>query len=254
MFWLLKFSLKWIIRIKIIVLAVLVGMGIAYGQQLRAQYRTWGWVAADQTRALSGDDLVTDAEFSETRSLTIYASPEAVWPWLAQLGYGRGGWYSFSQLDRPWSPGGGPMGESADEILEEFGDLAEGDLVPTHAEGGFVARVVEPGQALVLFLDDIMTREQVEEMVADSSDSPEEAVEAVSEMQMPPFRVSWAFFLEPVGSDRTRHIERRRIGVEDVNDSQRKAVPLIKAGAFALMRSQMLGIKERVEGPDEIEA
>jgi hypothetical protein len=167
-----------------------------------------------------------------------------VWPWLVQLGYGRGGWYSYQQLDRPWSPNGGPLGGSSDVILEEFQDLAEGDLVPTHAEGGFVARVVEPDAALALFLDDGMTRGQVEEMVADSG---EEAVEAASQMEMPPFSVSWAFVLEPVGSGRTRLIERMRAHVEDISDPQRRGMPLLKMGVFTLMRSQMLGIQDRAE-------
>jgi len=236
--------IKWTARIKVLVFAVMVGMGIAYIQQWRAQYRSWGMVAADQDRALPGDDLVTEPDFVETRSLNIDAPPSAVWPWLAQLGYGRGGWYSFQQLDRPWSPNGGPLGDSTDVILEEFQDLAEGDLVPTHPEGGFVSRVVEPDAALALFLDDGMTREQVEEMVADSG---EEAVEAASQMEMPPFSVSWTFVLVPVGSGRTRLIERMRAHVEDISDPQRRGMPLLKMGVFTLMRSQMLGIQDRAE-------
>jgi hypothetical protein len=244
MFWLLKFVLKWVVRIKILLLAVATGMAIAYGLQLREQYRSWGLVRSDQGRALPGDDLVTDPDLAETRSLVIDAPPSAVWPWLAQLGYGRGGWYSYQQLDRPWSPTGGPLGDSSDAILEEFQDLAEGDLVPTHPEGGFIARVVEPDSALVLFLDDAMTREHLEEMVAEAS---EEAVEAVSEMEMPPFAVSWAFLLEPVGKDRTRLVERMRVHIEDISDSQRRGVPVLKMGVFVLMRSQMLGIGQRAE-------
>ena len=105
MFWLLKFVVKWTIRIKILAFAVMVGMGIAYGQQWRARYRTWGIVPAEQDRALPGDELVADPDLIETRSLTIDAPPSAVWPWLAQMGYGRGGWYSYradrSRLE-PW--------------------------------------------------------------------------------------------------------------------------------------------------------
>lgn len=244
MFWLMKFVVKWTIRIKLLAFAVMVGMGIAYGQQWRARYQTWGIVAAEQDRVLAGDDLVAEPDLVETRSLTIDAPPSAVWPWLAQLGYGRGGWYGYQQLDRAWSPRGGPLGESSDVILDEFQDLAEGDLVPTHPEGGFVARVVEPESALVLFLDDRMTREQIEEMVADG---PDEAREAVSEIDMPPFTASWSFVLEPVGSGRTRLTERMRVHVEDIRESQRRGVPLLKMGVFVLMRSQMLGIQERAE-------
>jgi hypothetical protein len=224
-------------------------MGLAYGLQLKRQYDTWGLVAVDQDRALAGDELVADPALSETRSLVIHAPPREVWPWLAQLGYDRGGWYSFEQLDRPWSPGGGKMGESADRILPEFQDLAEGDLVPTHEQGGFVARVVEPDKQLVLFLDQLMVREQVEQLVADATEDTEaaEAAEAMSEMDVPPFTVSWSFTLLPLSGDRTRLVERLRVGMEGLDENKRRGLPLVRAGVFALMRSQMLGIAERVE-------
>lgn len=244
MFWLLKFVLRWTIRFKVIVFAVATGMAIAYCLQLRAQYRTWGVAAGDPERVLSGDDLVADPDVVETRSLTIDAPPSAVWPWLAQLGYGRGGWYSYGQLERPWRPGGGPAGESSDVILDAYQDLAEGDLVPTHPEGGFVARVVEPDSALVLFLDDVMTREQVEEMMSDADD---ETAEAISGMELPPFSVSWAFVLEPAGVGRTRLTERMRIHIEGISGSQRRGLPVIRMGLFALLRSQMLGVSQRAE-------
>ena len=126
-------------------LAVVTGMGIAYLLQLRAQYRRSGASCpADQRGNAQGDDLVPDAEFSETRSLDIDAPPATVWPWLGAARLRPRWLVQLRALDRPWSPGGGPIGESADGILEEFQDLAEGDLVPTHPQGGFVARVVEP--------------------------------------------------------------------------------------------------------------
>jgi hypothetical protein len=244
MFRLIKFVIKTAITIKLMAVAFAAGMGAAYALQLRMQYRTWGLVADAPERGLAGDDLVTPADHIETRRVDIDATPEQVWPWLVQLGYGRGGWYSYPMLDRAWRPGGGEPSSSAESILEEYQDLAEGDLVPTHPEGGFVARVVEPGKALVLYLDDAMVREQFEELVASGADDAE-AVPA--ETDMPPFAVSWAFVLEDAPGDRTRLVERLRVRIEDISEGQRKAMPFLGLGVFTLMRSQMLGIKRRAE-------
>jgi hypothetical protein len=47
-----------------------------------------------QTRSrvgATGDDLISDANVTATRAITIRRSPDVVWPWIAQLGQGRGG-------------------------------------------------------------------------------------------------------------------------------------------------------------------
>ena len=247
MFRLIGFTIKTVITIKLMALAFAAGMAAAFALQLRAQYQSWGLLPDGAERDLPGDDLVEAADQVESRQLDIDARPDQVWPWLAQLGYGRGGWYSYPLLDRPWTPGAGGGGTSAETILEEYQDLAEGDLVPTQPGSGFVARVVEAGRALVLYLDDSMVREQVEQIVAESTGDDEAAVKATMEMEMPPYAVSWAFVLEDAPGDRARLTERLRFRIEGISDSQRKAMPLMAHGVFALMRSQMLGIKRRAE-------
>ncbi len=42
---------------------------------------------------LPGDELVPNADVVATRSIAVAAAPERVWPWIAQLGQGRGGFY-----------------------------------------------------------------------------------------------------------------------------------------------------------------
>ncbi len=243
MFRLIKFTFKIVVLLKLIGLGFSAGLSAAYAMQLRAQQRTWGLVSGGAERALPGDDLVAEADIIETRALEIEAAPDKVWPWLTQLGYGRGGWYSYPALDRPWSPSGGPPGGRAERLLEGLDELAEGDVVPTHRNGGFVVRQLEPGASLVLYLDDSMSREQLEELVADAS---EEAAEAIAEMDLPPYAVSWAFVLESAPGDRTRLIERLRFRI-DISDVQRRGMPVLRFGVFALMRSQLLGIKRLVE-------
>lgn len=244
MFRLIRSFFKLILLLKVIGIAFSLALALAYGMRLRGQYRVWGLVEGAAARDLPGDDLVEHAWVSETRGLEIDAPPSAVWPWLLQLGYGRGGWYGFGALDRPWSPTGGASGRSADTILEEFQGLSEGDLVPTHPEGGFVVRELQPAVALVLYLDAAMAREQMEALAAEATT---EASKAKRDMDMPPFVVSWAFVLEPLPGGRTRLLERLRVRIDDLSAAQRRARPLLDLGVFALMRSQLEGIKRRVE-------
>jgi hypothetical protein len=244
MFWFIRSTLKTIITIKLMALAFAAGVGTAYALQQRLLYRTWGLVPGGVARGMSGDVIVAEPDIVETRAIEIEAAPEDVWPWLVQMGHGRGGWYSHPVFDRAWSPTGGASSPSADTILEEFQDLAEGDLVPIAAESGFEVSVLETGRALVLKLDDRMMREQMEEFAADGS---EDAAEAVAEMEMPPYTVSWAFELEPAPGGRTLLIERVRVKVAGLSESQQKAVPMLGYGLFVLMRGQLEGIKQRVE-------
>ncbi len=257
MFRLIKFTFKIWFVLQLMAVAFSAGMGAAYLVQMRAQYRNWGVVPGGNDRGVSGDEFVAEADLVETRSIDIDVAPDQVWPWLAQMGYGRGGWYSFAAIDRAWTPAGGPPSDSADAILEEFQDLAEGDLVPTHPQGGFEARIVQPNEALVLHLDDAMVREQVDELVAEAADAVEErGGEADIDFDisdMPPYRVTLAFELEELPGGRTRLIERVRASIE-VSDKQKKAWPVLAMGLFVFLKSQLEGIKERAEGAVAIDA
>ena len=125
----------------------------AYGLRHPSLLRS-GATASDQHRRLPGDELVPHPNWQATRAETIRAPAAAVWPWLVQLGYGRGGYYG----DLPWwrgERGRGPAA-SADRILPEFQRLDLGDVLldgsgcdATH--GAWTVRVVEPGGSLVLF-------------------------------------------------------------------------------------------------------
>ncbi len=248
MFRLLKFTFKLVFRLRLLLLAFGVGMSTAFALHLREQYRSWGLLGGGKARSLAGDDLVSKADVVETRAVEIEATREQVWPWLVQLGYGRGGWYGYGALDRPWSPSGGAVAHSADTILEEFQELAVGDLVPIHDDGGFAVRHLDPGEALVLYLDDAMAREQLTESMADA---PDEVADALEDMDMPPYTVSWAFILEDAPGGRTKLIERLRVRIDALSGGQRRAMPLLGMAAFTLMRSQMLGIKRRAEAARE---
>jgi hypothetical protein len=90
---------------------------------------------------MPGDDLIPDAA-STTRAISIAAPAEQVWPWLAQLGYGRAGWYSYDWIDNDGRP-------SADGILPELQQLQVGDQILMAPAMGPRVRAVEPNRHLV---------------------------------------------------------------------------------------------------------
>jgi hypothetical protein len=69
--------------------------------------RRWGATEEEVRRAMPGDALLRENAPSTTRAVAIDAPPEVVFPWLLQIGYGRGGWYSYDWIDndgsRAWS-------------------------------------------------------------------------------------------------------------------------------------------------------
>ena len=106
-------------RIWIIALIVLL---ILYFAWLREWQMTWGATPEEVSRYMVGDELLEDPALNATRVVEIEAFPDQVWPWLVQMGYKRGGLYSFGRLDN----GGMP---SAENIILEFQDLKVGDFI-----------------------------------------------------------------------------------------------------------------------------
>jgi hypothetical protein len=90
---------------------------------VRPWHMRWGATKAEATAAMPGDGVVHKAQFNATRAITIQAPPGRVWPWIAQLGYRRGGFYTYDLVDN----GGEP---SADRIIEEYQHIEVGDLIP----------------------------------------------------------------------------------------------------------------------------
>jgi hypothetical protein len=90
---------------------------------VRPWHMRWGATDAEVSGRMPGDDVVHRAQFNATRSVTIDAPQRQVWSWIAQLGYRRGGFYTYDQIDNAGEP-------SADRIIEEFQDLKVGDEIP----------------------------------------------------------------------------------------------------------------------------
>jgi hypothetical protein len=66
--------------------------------------RQWGAGPVIARAPMPGDDLLRADAPSTTRAIEIDAPPDRVFPWLRQIGLGRGGWYSYDWIDNDGAP------------------------------------------------------------------------------------------------------------------------------------------------------
>lgn len=227
----------------------LAGAGfLAFRLVVRPWWRSWGVVPEEAGRPLTGDELIPDATVSETRGIRIEASPDAIWPWLMQMGYGRGGWYSYDAIDM--------AGRSSQTLDPELAHLGVGDVVPVEPGVGFLVKILEPLRALVLYADNELMQEQArtarEAGAAGASANLQVTGTFMQNAQPTDFAASWAFVLEPMPDGGTRLIERvrTRFGESD-KPWTRYTLPVMGFGVFVMVRRQLLGIKERAERQSE---
>jgi hypothetical protein len=119
--------------------------------------RRWGATDEEVGGAMPGDDVLGPGAATTTRAITIEAEPRDVFPWLLQIGYGRGGWYSYDWIDNDGEP-------SADRIDPALQHLEVGDRVQMLPGFGPVVREVVGNHHIVSAGDTDSWCLQVEEM------------------------------------------------------------------------------------------
>lgn len=174
----------------------------------------WGTTPEELARAMPGDALIPDPTEMSMQAVTVEARPEHIWPWLVQIGYQRGGLYSYDWLDRLFGFLDRP---SATRILPEYQQLAVGDKVPWGRTGTeLTVGVLEPRRALAL------------------------------SYQTGGFMWVWQFGLYPLDERRTRLVTR---GTERVpgNPGWWLGMRVMEPAAFIMTRRMLLGVKQRAE-------
>jgi hypothetical protein len=186
---------------------------------MRPAYLHWGTTGAERQAALPGDNPAKVARYRVDHGITIKAPADSVWPWLVQLGQDRGGFYSYSRLERMI----GDRVTNADRIHPEWQRLAVGDTIRAAQPGYFGGRLgtlgwrvtdIVPGRALVL--------------------------------------ENWgAFVLQPIDSSTTRFFVRTR-GDGTPSFSAFLAGPLnvfvFEPAHFIMQRGMLRGVRDRAEG------
>ena len=105
-------------------------------------FQYWGATTEEIHGSVVGDNLCPDATLIATRSITISAPSQDVFPWIRQMGFGRAGWYSYDWLDN--------LGrKSATRVHEEWQSVESGDKVPS-GPISFTAAIVEAPRHFVL--------------------------------------------------------------------------------------------------------
>ena len=207
----------------------------SYPTVIRPWHTHWGAHRSEVYQTLPGDEIIKHPKATTTRAVTIEASKTAVWPWLLQIGQGRGGFYSYDWLENL----AGLNIHSADEIIPEFQYLKVGDILPNSPykpKEGVVVAKLEPEHALVLHGTLIPGRAMKNYPIRLKPDTPSWA------------DWTWSFILDPVTATTTRLIARFRI------DYKGWWTPLlvnllIEPTHFIMERKMLLGIKERAERP-----
>ncbi len=126
--------------------AIAVAAGAVAVASLRMRSLRWGATDHERGEVLPGDEVLDRARLVSTRAITIGSGRWDVWSWIAQLGQGRGGFYSYDFVENLI----GCDIHSADTVVAEWQDIAVGDEIRLHPEVALAVSVVEPGRVLVL--------------------------------------------------------------------------------------------------------
>jgi hypothetical protein len=120
-------------------------LAIGYLKLGRSRVLNWGATPDEVKSPIPGDELLQDAEMVATRAITIDAPPAAIWPWLVQMGLGRGGAYTYDWIERLF----GLDIHNVDHIVPELQNLAVGDVIPMRPnDPGMRVEVLEPERAM----------------------------------------------------------------------------------------------------------
>ena len=193
-------------------LALAAGIEAATYRLWRPWCLSWGAINDEAARTLPGDELLADPAIVSTRAVWAAAPPSAIWPWLVQMGPGRGGAYTYDWIENVLGLGM----HSADRVLPQFQDLKVGDAQRLGSRGP-VLRVA------------ILDKER--SMVLRSDDG----------------NWIWAFSLAPTGMG-TRLISRNRIAIPGASRLARALnTYVMEPGSLIMERKMLLGIKQRAE-------
>jgi hypothetical protein len=135
-----------------IIALIVMGLLFAYLFGVRPWHLRWGATHLDLIAKLLGDEITPHPSAQVTHAVNIHAPPEAIWPWIVQIGQERGGFYSYAFLENLI----GCDMRNTRRIVPEWQTRAVGDAVwlatPKRFRGQarMIVAIVEPNSALAL--------------------------------------------------------------------------------------------------------
>ena len=194
-------------------LLVILALAVLYWFPGRRWFGRWGTTRDELSRVMAGDAVIVNPTHSATHAVTVDAPADDIWPWLVQMGYQRGGLYSYDWLDRLFGILDRP---SANRILPEYQHLAVGDTIALGPREELTVAAFEPLRTLVL------------------------------SYKAHDFEWVWQFGLYPLDNNRTRLVTR---GTERVPKTVGAwlFMRVMEPAAFIMTRRMLLGLKQRAE-------
>lgn len=189
------------------------GLLATYIAVIRPRQMRWGATGEEVERRLPYDDLVRNPTWNSTRVVTVEATPEQIWPWLVQVGWGRAGYYGYDLIDN----GGKP---SAWEILPEHQHLEIGTKFPMSPWTAMYCRDFEEPRWLLLRMGD-------EDGKGDIG--------------------SFLYYLDPIDHRHTRLMIRMRDKYQWFNPPILAMQLAVDVGDIFFQWKHLLGIKARAE-------
>jgi len=193
------------------VLIILISVYLVIIRPLQLQS---GATREEVERMMPGDDLVSHPSFLATRAITIRGRPEDIWPWIAQMGFDRAGYYGYDLIENLGSKKGI---RSAESLVPELQHPKPGDVMPISSVAHLIFGTIEPERYLIW---------QSEAIPHDGA-------------------FTWALY--PIDDDHTRLVSRIRLRYHWTSPAL--ALDLFTEFADHVAVPRILeGVKDRVEG------
>ena len=198
------------------------GMAASYHYLIRPRILRRGATVEEANRALPGDEITPPDPFRSTMATTIAATPEEIWPWLVQVGWERGAFYSYNRIEAVF----GMDLHNADRIHPEWQDLEIGDTMwMSHPRMKYLfpvtkAAIIDPNRALVFAIY-----------------GPEGADGVPSG--------AWSFILDPIDATSTRLISRLQVSTPSMIGKM-VFYGFEEPAHFIMQDGMFRGLKERI--------
>jgi hypothetical protein len=205
-----------------LVLALVVGALVMVAAGFFGLYRPWqlkwGATPEEVARSMPGDEIVRNPLFNATRVVTVNARPEEIWPWIVQIGFHRGGFYTYDLLDNPFR-------RSAERIVPELQHISAGDLIP-----------MGPGKTTGTWVKEFVPNQWMVWWGRKNE------------------YTTWTWVLVPTSDSTTRLMTRVRAPLSWRQPMSAVWLVMLEVADFPMMRKCLLGIKRRVEATRTAEA